>query len=134
MSGPLVSILIPCFNAERWVSTAIASALQQTWRNKEVVVIDDGSTGASLEKIAAFRGAIRWETGGHRGLCAAQNLGIARARGSYIQFLDAAADPVPDRAARHPRRAPGSQSLQEGWGVIGAPSAISPHPCASRPV
>lgn len=50
MSGR-VSILIPCFNAERWVAQAIESALSQSWRDKEIWVVDDGSTDASLEII-----------------------------------------------------------------------------------
>ena len=44
----LVSILIPCYNAERWIARAIESALAQTWSNKEVIVVDDGSTDDSL--------------------------------------------------------------------------------------
>ena len=46
-----VSILIPCFNSERWINHAIRSALLQTWPNKEVIVVDDGSTDGSPEVI-----------------------------------------------------------------------------------
>ena len=49
---PLVSILIPCFNAEQWMAQAIESALAQTWPEKEVIVVDDGSTDGSLDVIA----------------------------------------------------------------------------------
>jgi glycosyltransferase involved in cell wall biosynthesis len=59
----LVSILIPCFNAEKWVAQAIESALAQTWAEKEVIVVDDGSTDGSLDVIRRFDGRIRWETG-----------------------------------------------------------------------
>src|SRR5205809_573285 len=51
---PLVSILIPCFNAERWIAQCIESALAQTWPEKEVIVVDDGSTDRSLEIINRF--------------------------------------------------------------------------------
>ena len=44
MSQPLVSIIILCYNAEMWVTEAIQSALSPTWPNKEIIVIDDGST------------------------------------------------------------------------------------------
>ena len=58
----LVSILIPCYNAERWIAQAIESALAQTWPEKEVIVVDDGSTDDSLEVIKSFDDRIRWET------------------------------------------------------------------------
>lgn len=86
---PLVSIVIPCYNAEQYVGEAIASALDQTYPNKEVIVIDDGSTDGSLEVIRSFGDRIRWETGPNRGGCAARNRGIELARGEIIQFLDA---------------------------------------------
>ena len=57
-----VSILIPCYNAERWIAQAIESALAQTWLEKEVIVVDDGSTDCSLEVIKSFGDRIRWET------------------------------------------------------------------------
>ena len=69
----LVSILIPCFNAEKWVAQAIESALAQTWPEKEVIVVDDGSTDASLEIIRHFDGRVRWESGPNRGGNAARN-------------------------------------------------------------
>jgi glycosyltransferase involved in cell wall biosynthesis len=45
---PLVSILIPCYNADRWLAETIESALAQTWANKEIIIVDDGSTDGSL--------------------------------------------------------------------------------------
>lgn len=89
MSAPLVSIIIPCYNAAPYVGEAIQSALDQRYRNTEVIVIDDGSTDGSLEVIKSFGDAIRWETGPNRGGSAARNRGIELARGEFIQFLDA---------------------------------------------
>jgi len=89
MTAPLVSIVIPCYNAQAYVGEAITSALEQTYPNKEVIVIDDGSTDGSLEVIRSFGDRIRWETGPNRGGCAARNRGIELARGELIQFLDA---------------------------------------------
>jgi hypothetical protein len=86
---PLVSIVIPCFNAEDCVGRAIESALAQTYPNVEVIVIDDGSTDGSLAVIRSFGDRVRWETGPNRGGCAARNRGIELARGEMIQFLDA---------------------------------------------
>ena len=63
----LVSILIPCYNAERWVGEAVQSALDQTYPKKEIIVVDDGSTDRSLDVIKSFGPRIRWETGPNRG-------------------------------------------------------------------
>ncbi len=85
----LVSILIPCFNAERWVADAIESALAQTWPDKEVIVIDDGSQDRSLDIIKSFGNRIRWETGPNRGGNVARNRLLELARGEWLQYLDA---------------------------------------------
>jgi glycosyltransferase involved in cell wall biosynthesis len=86
---PLVSILIPCYNAERWIARAIESALAQSWSNTEVIVVDDGSTDNSLNVIQAFDGRIRWETGPNQGGNAARNRLLQLARGEWVQYLDA---------------------------------------------
>ena len=91
MNSALVSILIPCFNAEQYVASAIESALGQDYPDFEVIVVDDGSTDASLEIIRRF-GAdrrIRFETGPNRGGSAARNRLLAMANGKFVQFLDA---------------------------------------------
>jgi glycosyltransferase involved in cell wall biosynthesis len=87
--NPLVSILIPCFNAAHLVAQAIESALSQTWRAKEVIVIDDGSTDASLEVIRQFGSDIRWESGPNRGGNAARNRLLELSSGEWLQYLDA---------------------------------------------
>lgn len=89
MYHPLVSIVIPCYNDERFIGEAIRSALGQTYPSIEVIVIDDGSTDGSLEVIRSLRDCVRWETGPNRGGSAARNRGLALARGELIQFLDA---------------------------------------------
>ena len=89
MDNPLVSIIIPCYNGEAYIYESIKSAIEQTYRNKEVIVIDDGSTDGSLSIIKAFGDNVRWETGHNRGGPAARNKGLAISRGEYIQFLDA---------------------------------------------
>jgi len=85
----LVSILIPCFNAERWVAQAIESALSQTWAEKEIIVVDDGSQDGSLDSIKSFGDQIRWETGLNRGGNVARNRLLDLARGEWLQYLDA---------------------------------------------
>jgi len=94
---PFVSILIPCFNAERWVAQAIESALAQTWPHKEVIVVDDGSTDGSLDIIKSFGDRIRWEAGPNRGGNAARNRLLEMARGDWLQYLDADDYLMPDK-------------------------------------
>src|SRR5947208_2592225 len=93
----LVSILIPCYNAERWIAQAIESALAQTWPEKEVVVVDDGSTDGSLDVIKQFDGRIRWETGPNRGGNMARNRLRELAGGDWLQYLDADDYLLPDK-------------------------------------
>lgn len=92
MSGPdLVSILIPCYNARTHVGSAIESAMAQTHRNVEVLVLDDGSTDGSVEVIrqyARFQN-FRFESGPNRGGNAARNRLIELAQGAWVQMLDA---------------------------------------------
>lgn len=94
---PLVSILIPCHNAERWIGQCIESALAQTWVEKEVIVVDDGSTDGSLKVIQSFGDRIRWETGPNRGGNVARNRLLELAQGEWLQYLDADDYLLPDK-------------------------------------
>lgn len=87
--GDLVSIIIPCFNAEKWLREAIDSCLKQTYTNLEIIVIDDGSTDRSLDLIKSYGDRIIWESQPNRGGCAARNRGFDLSSGDYIQYLDA---------------------------------------------
>jgi glycosyltransferase involved in cell wall biosynthesis len=86
---PLVSILIPCYNGERWIAQAIESALSQTWVEREIIVVDDGSTDRSLDVIKRFSHYIRWESGPNCGGGAARNRLLELAHGEWLQYLDA---------------------------------------------
>lgn len=95
-----VSILIPCYNAERWIGAAIRSALEQAYPHKEVIVVDDGSTDGSLDVIRAFGSSIRWETGPNRGGNAARNRLLELSSGAWLQYLDADDYLRPDKITR----------------------------------
>ncbi len=86
--SPLVSILIPCYNAQAWVGQSVESALNQTYLNKEVIVVDDGSTDGSLAVLRGFGDAIQLETGPNRGGNAARNRLLALSKGKWLQYLD----------------------------------------------
>lgn len=87
---PLVSIIIPAFNSGEYLAETIRSALAQTWPNKEIIVVDDGSTDNSLIIAKSFADpAIRIFEQENKGASAARNKGLLEASGEYIQFLDA---------------------------------------------
>ena len=96
----LVSIIIPCYNAEKWLTEAIDSCLNQTYSNIEVIVVDDGSTDGSLDIIKSYGNKIIWETGKNQGGNHARNRGFALSKGAYIQFLDADDYILPKKIAR----------------------------------
>jgi glycosyltransferase involved in cell wall biosynthesis len=89
-SPPLVSILVPAYNAAPWLAATLESALSQDWPEKECIVWDDGSTDATLEIARSFeaRGVVVL-SGPNRGASGARNAAFAASRGEWIQYLDA---------------------------------------------
>lgn len=87
---PLISIVIPVYNAERFIEKAIESICNQSYKNIEIIVIDDGSIDESLQIIKSIRDdRIRIISRENRGLIASLNEGINLSRGSYIARMDA---------------------------------------------
>jgi len=90
MNQVLVSIIIPVFNSKKYLAIAIKSALDQTWENKEIIIIDDGSTDGSLHALNQFSNEnLKIASQKNSGAAAARNLGLKIAKGEFIQFLDA---------------------------------------------
>ncbi len=87
-AADLVSVIIPTYNRARLVSIAVESALAQTHPAVEVIVVDDGSTDDTPDRLAAFGGRIRVLRQANAGVCAARNAGMALANGRFIAFLD----------------------------------------------
>jgi glycosyltransferase involved in cell wall biosynthesis len=86
----LVSILIPAYNAERWIAETIDSALNQTWNKKEIIIVDDGSKDATLQVAKRFEsGLVKVIAQENSGASAARNKALEFAQGDYIQWLDA---------------------------------------------
>ncbi|MBD2577331.1 glycosyltransferase family 2 protein [Oscillatoria sp. FACHB-1406] len=87
---PLVSILIPCYNAEPWLAETLESALAQTWQNLEIIVVDDGSSDRSLEIARRYESrGVKVFSQKNQGACAARNAAFRKSSGDYIQYLDA---------------------------------------------
>lgn len=87
---PLVSILIPAYNAQAWVAESIRSALQQTWPRKEVIVVDDGSRDRTAEIATKFASSeVKVVVKDNEGAAATRNYAYRLSQGDYIQWLDA---------------------------------------------
>lgn len=85
-----ISVLIACYNAEKYIGEAIESVLSQDWPNLELIVVDDGSTDTSAIEISKFKNdkltAVTHENAGH---CAAANRAYRMSTGDLIKFFDA---------------------------------------------
>src|SRR5262245_32417889 len=117
----LVSILIPAFNAQRWIADAIDSAINQTWPRKEIIVIDDGSRDHTLSIARRLASAeVSVATQDNQGPSATRNQAFSMCQGDYIQWLDADDVLAPDKIARQmdvvDRGASERTLLSSAWG------------------
>jgi glycosyltransferase involved in cell wall biosynthesis len=87
--SPDVSVVIPAFNAARYLGQAIESVLQQTVTSREIIVMDDGSTDDTESILGSYGNSVRHISQSHAGVSAARNRGIEEARGEFVAFLDA---------------------------------------------
>ncbi len=88
---PQASVIIPCWNVEKWVEDAVNSVLRSTFSDFEIIAVDDGSTdgtGAVLDRLASTDARVRIVHQANRGLSGARNGGLDVARGEYVFFLD----------------------------------------------
>src|SRR5258708_1591981 len=98
---PLVSILIPAYNAEEWIADTLRSAVSQTWPRKEIIVVDDGSTDQTAATASRFASnGVRVITVKNQGAAAARNHALQLSQGNYIQWLDADDLLAPDKIER----------------------------------
>ena len=87
---PLVSILIPAYNAQEWISDTLRSAIAQTWSNCEIIVVDDGSKDETLKVARSFESSgVQVFSQKNQGASAARNTAFSQCHGNYIQWLDA---------------------------------------------
>ena len=86
---PLISVVIPVYNGTKYIQIAIDSVLEQTYSNYEIIVVDDGSTDDTRQKLQLYQDRVRYVYQENRGSAAARNVGISISKGELIAFLDA---------------------------------------------
>jgi glycosyltransferase involved in cell wall biosynthesis len=97
---PLVSIVVPCYNAAPWLGGTIASVRAQTWRRFEIILVDDGSSDGSGEIADRLAGPdMQVVHQRNQGQCSALNRGLERAQGDFVNYLDADDLLAPDKIA-----------------------------------
>ncbi|MBI1883173.1 MAG: glycosyltransferase family 2 protein [Chlamydiae bacterium] len=102
---PLISILIPVYNAEKWLSETLRSAVDQTWSRKEIIIVDNNSMDQSLAIAKNFESPlVKVITQPKRGAAAARNHALREAQGDFIQYLDADDILAPDKIEIQVRR------------------------------
>ena len=118
---PSVSILIPAYNAEAWISDTLRSAIAQTWQETEIIVVDDGSTDQTLAIARKFESdRLTVVTQKNQGAAATRNNAFSLSHGDYIQWLDADDLLGPDKIASQMEalgESPNKRTLFSGsWG------------------
>lgn len=128
---PTVSVLMPVYNAARYLGAAVQSILAQTWRDFELIAIDDGSTDESrriLESLAAQDPRLVIRSRPNTGIVGALNEGLALARGEFIARMDADDEAAPTRLAAQVAR------LRLETGIVALGSAVTFMDAAGHPV
>lgn len=97
MSLPLVSVIIPAYNGDRFISEAIESVLQQTYQHFEIIVVDDGSTDRTSIVLQPYFDRIHYRQQQNQGVAVARNRGLELAKGELIAFLDQDDTFLPDK-------------------------------------
>ncbi|BCO30926.1 hypothetical protein TspCOW1_10290 [Thiohalobacter sp. COW1] len=99
--SPRFSVIIPAYNSEATIAAAIDSVLAQSWPAHELIIVDDGSSDATADRILAYGERVRYIHQSNAGVSAARNHGIRAASGDWLAFLDADDLYLPDRLRWH---------------------------------
>jgi len=117
-SAPLVSVVIPAYNAGPYIEEALRSVLQQDYRPLEVIVVDDGSTDNTSGVARPFGPPVRILAQPHAGIGAARNAGVAAAQGRFLAFLDADDLWTPHKLSRQMSLLADDESLDLVFGQV----------------
>jgi glycosyltransferase involved in cell wall biosynthesis len=98
--APLVSFVIPSYNMGSFLERAVESALNQSYPRIEVIVVDDGSTDDTAERMRRFDGRIRYIHKENGGVCSARNIGIRASSGEYVALMDSDDRSLPGKIER----------------------------------
>lgn len=85
---PLISVIMPTFNNDEYIIEALQSVFTQTYNNYEIIVVDDGSTDTTRDKLSMYSDKIQYHYQDNQGLAVARNTGLFHTRGKYFTFLD----------------------------------------------
>jgi GT2 family glycosyltransferase len=118
--SPTVSVIIPCYNAARYIAATLASVLAQDVHGMEIILIDDGSSDGSAELVRSRFPEVRVVTQANQGVAAARNHGIGLARGEWVSLVDADDIWLPGKLAAQleaMRLLPGCRMSYTAWQV-----------------
>jgi glycosyltransferase involved in cell wall biosynthesis len=96
MKGPLISVIIPNYNYGRYLTDSIESVLNQTYKNIQLIVVDNGSTDNSVVIASNYSNSLTLIEKEHGGVSSARNFGLLHAKGEYVCFLDSDVSWLPD--------------------------------------
>ncbi|AVK63332.1 glycosyl transferase family 2 [Lactobacillus sp. CBA3606] len=91
MSEPLISVIMPVYNSANYIAAAIHSVFAQTYKNLELIIVDDGSTDGTSKIVQSFSGDVRlryFKSANNAGVASARNIGLRNMRGAYVAFID----------------------------------------------
>jgi glycosyltransferase involved in cell wall biosynthesis len=123
LSRPEVSVVIPAYNAESYVGSALDSVFAQTFRDFEVLVVDDGSIDGTAKVVSEYGATVRYIRQANAGVSQARNQGIEASAGRYVAFLDADDTWFPeklDRQLAHLSRSPQHKACYSALAVVTA--------------
>ncbi len=120
MTLPSISVVIPCYNAERYIGATLDSVLAQQWPDLEIIVVDDGSKDKSVELVRSRYPSVRVEVQANGGVASARNRGLALATRQLVALVDADDIWLPGKLAAQVARmqaVPGCRMSYTAWQV-----------------
>ncbi|MCC3428674.1 MULTISPECIES: glycosyltransferase [unclassified Microcoleus] len=118
---PRVSVIIPAYNCEHYITRAVESAVNQTYQNWEIIVVDDGSTDNTRQTLEPYRDVIQYVYQENQGAAKARNRACEMAKGEFLAFLDADDFFLPEKLAKQIacfEADPTLGMVQNGWLMV----------------